>query len=62
MPVIRIEMLPGRTPEQKRELVEVFTREMARIAKTTPEAVTVVIQEVPAEHWGEAGKLLSEKK
>jgi len=31
MPIIRVEMWEGRTKEQKRELVEVLSKEMARI-------------------------------
>lgn len=31
MPIIRVEMWEGRTKEQKRELVEAFSEEMARI-------------------------------
>lgn len=61
MPIIRIEMLPGRTIEQKRELAESFTREMVRICNTGPEAITVVIEEVKKEHWAIGGQLLSDK-
>ena len=32
MPIIKVEMWEGRTLEQKRELVEVLTKETARIA------------------------------
>jgi phenylpyruvate tautomerase PptA (4-oxalocrotonate tautomerase family) len=42
VPIIRIEMLSGRTEDQKRELVDVFTREMARIAKCLAADVQVV--------------------
>ncbi len=31
MPIVRVELFEGRSVQQKRELVEVFTREMARI-------------------------------
>ncbi|HZI70759.1 MAG TPA: tautomerase family protein [Nitrososphaeraceae archaeon] len=34
MPVIQITISQGRSVEQKRELVEVLTRETARIMKT----------------------------
>jgi 4-oxalocrotonate tautomerase len=37
MPVIHVEMLTGRSAEQKREYVEVVTRETCRVLKCTPE-------------------------
>jgi len=61
MPVIRIEMLAGRTVEQKRELVEVLTRETARIAGTNPASIFVVIEDVAKENWGAGGQLMSDK-
>lgn len=60
MPIIRVEMWPGRTLEQKRELVAVLTREVVRIAKTKPEAVTIVIEEIAQENWAEGGRLSSD--
>jgi 4-oxalocrotonate tautomerase len=61
MPVIRVEMLAGRTVEQKRELVEVLTRETARIAKSSPDSIFVVIEDVAKENWGVGGRLMSDK-
>ena len=61
MPIIRIEMWEGRTLEQKRELVEVLTRETARIADSKPESIYVVIEDVKKENWGAGGKLSSDK-
>jgi 4-oxalocrotonate tautomerase len=61
MPMIRVEWLPGRTVEQKRELAEVLTREICRIGGCSPEAVNVVFTDVPAEDWAFAGKLLADR-
>ncbi|MGH8446467.1 MAG: 2-hydroxymuconate tautomerase [Solimonas sp.] len=61
MPIIRIEMLEGRTREQKRELAEVLTREFARICGGRSEAITVVIDDVVKENWAVGGQLLSDK-
>jgi len=60
MPIIRLEMLAGRTIAQKRELVEVLTRETARIAGSSPASIFVVIEDVAKENWGAGGKLLSD--
>ncbi len=61
MPIIRVELLAGRTVDQKRELVEVLTRETARIAKSSPSSIFVVIEDVAKENWGAGGELLSDK-
>jgi 4-oxalocrotonate tautomerase len=57
MPVIQITMSQGRSLEQKRELVEVLTKETARIMKTQEEKVRILIYEVSKENWGNAGVL-----
>lgn len=60
MPVVRVEMLTGRSRDQKRELAEVFTREMARIAKCAPQAIQVVFTEVAKSDWAVGGVLNDE--
>lgn len=62
MPIIRIEMLPGRTLDQKRELAEAVTRETARIAKCPKESVQVLISEIERDSWATAGVLASDVK
>lgn len=61
MPIIRVEMWQGRTLEQKRELVEVLTRETARIVGTDPDSIYIVIEDVKKENWGAGGRLCSDK-
>lgn len=57
MPVIQITISQGRSDEQKRELVQMLTRETARIMKTKEENVRILIYEVSKENWGNAGTL-----
>lgn len=57
MPIVRIEMLPGRSTAQKRELARVITDAICNIAHTTPEATTVLFAEYSVEDWATAGKL-----
>lgn len=57
MPVIQVTMSQGRTVEQKRELVQVLTREAARILKTKANAIRIPVYEVSKENWGDAGVL-----
>lgn len=61
MPIIRVEMYPGRSVEQKRELVNAFTEAMVRIGRAAPESVVVVFHEVSRENWGEGGRLSIDK-
>jgi len=57
MPMIRVEMYPGRTPEQKANLVREVTDAFVRTCGGNPGGVWVVINEVPREHWGVGGEL-----
>lgn len=61
MPLIQIDMLPGRTVEQKREMTEVFTREICRIAKCTPGDVNIIFRDVAKDSWAFAGTLASDE-
>lgn len=61
MPIIRLEMFAGRSAEQKREFVEVVTRETCRILTCKPEDVNIVIDEVARDRWATAGKLWSDR-
>ncbi len=57
MPIVRIEMLPGRSLAQKRELVRVITDAVCNIAHTRPEDTLVLFSEYSVEHWASKGKL-----
>jgi 4-oxalocrotonate tautomerase len=61
MPNIRIEMLEGRTVEQKQQLVEGFTEVMVKVLKTDPETVSIVFVNVKREDWGRGGKLFTHR-
>ena len=61
MPIVRIEMWEGRTLEQKRELVDVYTREMVRICGGSADSIYIVIDDVKKENWGAGGQLCSDK-
>jgi 4-oxalocrotonate tautomerase len=59
--MIRVEMFPGRSADQKRALVRELTDAFVRTAGGKPEAIHVVISEVAASDWAVAGELLSER-
>ena len=60
MPIVRIEMWPGRTHAQKQELARTITEAVVNIAHTTPEATIVIFQDVAKEDWAQAGVLASD--
>ncbi len=61
MPVLRLEMHPGRTAEQKRAFVREATRVVVETLVCPPESVDIVITEVPRDAWAKGGILVSEK-
>jgi 4-oxalocrotonate tautomerase len=61
MPIINVQMIAGRSPEKKQELVAILTRETARILDVEPDWVTVVINEYTRDNWASGGELHSVK-
>ena len=57
MPLVHIEWFPGRTVDQKREVIEVLTSDLSRIGNCLPETITVIFTEVSRENWGRNGRL-----
>lgn len=57
MPIVQIEMLKGRTVEQKRALVKEITDSMVRTVNCKREAVRVIIREMEQENLGIGDKL-----
>jgi 4-oxalocrotonate tautomerase len=61
MPMIKVEMFPGRTVEQKRAFAKKVTEAFVETCGSTPDAVDIIFQEVRKEDWATAGKLASDK-
>ena len=61
MPIIRVEMFPGRTTDQKRAMVRELTDSFIRTAGGNPQGVHVVITEVDPGDWGSGGVLAADK-
>ena len=57
MPVVHIEMLPGRSLAQKRELVRLITDAVCNVAHTRPQDTVVLFSEYSVEDWASNGKL-----
>ena len=60
MPVVRVEMWPGRTHARKAELARLITEAVVQVAHTTPEATTVIFEDVSEENWAVGGVLASD--
>ena len=61
MPTIRVELMEGRTVEQKRALVQALTQAVVETLKTKPEAVDVLLYDVKRHDWATGGILWSDK-
>ncbi|WP_024813277.1 4-oxalocrotonate tautomerase [Acidovorax sp. JHL-3] len=61
MPTYRVEMIEGRTVEQKKKLVEEITRVSVEVLGGTPEMVDILIADVKRENWATGGKLWTER-
>ncbi len=60
MPIIRVEMFPGRTINQKRDLARELTDGFVRACGGPGDRLHVVITEVERENWGVGGELMSD--
>ncbi|GAA2744972.1 MULTISPECIES: 4-oxalocrotonate tautomerase DmpI [Kitasatospora] len=60
MPIVTVQQGP-RSVELKRELVQRITDAFVDTLQLPAETVQVWIQEVPADSWGVAGKLVADK-
>jgi 4-oxalocrotonate tautomerase len=57
MPIIQVDMLKGRTIEQKRQMVKEMTEVVSRTANCPKEAVRIIIREMEFENFGMSGHL-----
>jgi len=62
MPFITIEMVEGRTPEQKRELVEKITKVVSETVNVPADRVFIFLEDLKKDHYAKGGKLLSDEK
>ena len=62
MPTYHVEMLEGRTIEQKKLLVEAITRVTVEVLGGSPDAVDILITDVKRENWATGGVLWTEPR
>lgn len=61
MPFVQIDMIEGRTTDQKREMAKKITEVISETAKCPKEAVNIVIRETKKENIAVAGILKSDQ-
>jgi 4-oxalocrotonate tautomerase len=55
MPIVTINILEGRTKEQKTNLIKNVSSAVMETLGAPPESVRVIINEMPFDHYGIAG-------
>jgi len=55
MPIVQIDLIPGRTPEKKEELIKNVTDAIVNTLQVPKDAVHIVLHEVPKENFGHGG-------
>lgn len=61
MPIIRVEMVKGRSDEQKKQLAEKLTTSFVESCGGNAEAIHVIITEVEKSDWAVGAEMLSER-
>ena len=61
MPIVQIELMEGRTTEQKRTLVEKVTQAIVESVGAPAENVMIIIRDMPKENFSKAGRLECDK-
>ena len=62
MPTYHIEMMEGRTLDQKKKLVEAITRVTVEVLGVKPDSVDILIADIKRENWATGGKLWSDPR
>ncbi|HHX27158.1 MAG TPA: 4-oxalocrotonate tautomerase [Firmicutes bacterium] len=61
MPIVQIELIEGRTVEQKRVLAEKVTRAIVESLSCPETAVSIIMREMQTDNFAKAGKLWCDK-
>ena len=61
MPVVTIQLLSGRSKDQKTKIAKAVTEALVDIAGARPEGVQVIFADIERADWANAGVLMSDK-
>jgi 4-oxalocrotonate tautomerase len=61
MPIIQIHLIEGRSREKTEQLIAEVTRCVATVLDAPEQSVRVILNEVPREHFGIAGKSVAQR-
>ena len=62
MPICIIHMMEGRDDTKKANAIAAVTQALVQSLDVKAESVRVILQEVPKQHWGIAGKPVAEPR
>lgn len=61
MPIVRVDLWPGRTKEQKAEVARLITEALTNVMNIPAEATNVVFHDISKEDWAIGGVLASDR-
>ena len=59
MPVVEVKLTAGRTDQQKERIITGITDVLVQTLNVKPDQVTVLLYDIPQQHWGLRGKPLT---
>jgi len=62
MPIVNIQLIEGRSDEQKEKLIQKVTDACVESIDCTPESVRILLSDVATQHFGVAGESVASKR
>ncbi len=61
MPIIRVDLMEGRTPEMKEQFISALCEATVKSLNVKPESVRIILYEIPKTHFSIAGKTVARR-
>jgi 4-oxalocrotonate tautomerase len=62
MPIVTIELIEGRTVDQKREMAKQITETIKNVTNISEDSVEVIFHDIKKENYSKGGKLFIDNK
>ncbi len=62
MPMVQVQIIAGRTDEQKQKVAQAITDALAEHMDAPPQATYVIFEDVPATDWVIGGQTVADRK